>query len=79
MFTVILVISKNAVNASNIFIPGNFQLIGKNIGQLFRKEAIIANLRPMTNPSANSTTYTSLLDSNNQETSIVSQLFSTNS
>lgn len=52
------------------------QLIGKNIGQLFRKEAIIANLRPMINPNAN--TYTSLLDSNN-ETNIVTQLFSTNS
>lgn len=54
------------------------QLIGKNIGQLFRKEAIIANLRPITTTSVNPS-FTSLLDSSNQETNIVSQLFSTNS
>lgn len=46
-----------------------FQLIGKNIGQLFRKEIKIVNLRPMQTSSRNAS-YNNLLDTNGQDAGI---------
>lgn len=53
------------------------QLIGKTLGQLFRKEIQIVNLPPM--PARNSSNYnnTNLVDSN--QPIGMTQLFSTNS
>lgn len=46
-----------------------FQLIGKNLGQLFRKEIKIADLRPIQTSSRNAS-YNNLLEHNGQDTSI---------